>query len=152
MRQFIYAKMTNGLNREANELVNLNGSTNDGLYGFQSNLVEGRNKFILKFESIIYTPFNYAGTNIAAIVFAGFGMLSNPIASNVSDRTIYQAYGLGFLIRKENLVVNTIKLSIGFYPNIPFNSGNDYRFNPYSISQFNLRDFDVSKPQLATYR
>ena len=152
MRQFIYAKMTNGLNREANELVNLNGSSNDGLYGFQSNLVEGRNKFILKFESIIYTPFNYAGTNIAAVVFAGFGMLSNPIASNVSDRTIYQAYGLGFLIRKENLVVNTIRLSIGFYPNIPFNSGNDYRFNPYSISQFNLRDFDVSKPQLATYR
>ena len=152
MRQFIYAKMTNGLNREANELVNLNGSTNDGLYGFQSNLVEGRNKFILKFESIIYTPFNYGGTNIAAVVFAGFGMLSNPIASNVSDRTIYQAYGLGFLIRKENLVVNTIRLSIGFYPNIPFNSGNDYRFNPYSISQFNLRDFDVSKPQLATYR
>jgi hypothetical protein len=152
MRQFIYAKMTNGLNREANELVNLNGSTNDGLYGFQSNLVEGRNKFILKFESIIYTPFNYAGTNIAAVVFAGFGMVSNQIASNVSDRTIYQAYGLGFLIRKENLVVNTIRLSIGFYPNIPFNSGNDYRFNPYSISQFNLRDFDVSKPQLATYR
>ncbi len=152
MRQFIYVKMTNGLNREANELVNLNGSTNDGLYGFQSNLVEGRNKFILKFESIIYTPFNYAGTNIAAVVFAGFGMVSNQIASNVSDRTIYQAYGLGFLIRKENLVVNTIRLSIGFYPNIPFNSGNDYRFNPYSISQFNLRDFDVSKPQLATYR
>jgi hypothetical protein len=152
MRQFIYAKMTNGLNREANELVNLNGSSNDGLYGFQSNLVGGRNKFILKFESIIYTPYNYAGTNIAAVVFAGFGMISNPIASYVSERTIYQAYGLGFLIRKENLVVNTIRLSIGFYPNIPFNSGNDYRFNPYSISQFNLRDFDVSKPQLATYR
>jgi len=152
MRQFIYAKMTNGLNREANELVNLNGRSNDGLYGFQSNLVGGRNKFILKFESIVYTPYNYAGTNIAAIVFAGFGMVSNPIASYVSERTIYQAYGLGFLIRKENLVVNTIRLSIGFYPNIPFNSGNDYRFNPYSISQFNLRDFDVSKPQLATYR
>lgn len=152
MRQFIYVKMTNGLNREANELVNLNGSSNDGLYGFQSNLVGGRNKFILKFESIIYTPYNYAGTNIAAVVFAGFGMISNPIASYVSERTIYQAYGLGFLIRKENLVVNTIRLSIGFYPNIPFNSGNDYRFNPYSISQFNLRDFDVSKPQLATYR
>ena len=152
MRQFIYVKMTNGLNREANELVNLNGSSNDGLYGFQSNLVGGRNKFILKFESIIYTPYNYAGTNIAAVVFAGFGMVSNPIASYVSERTIYQAYGLGFLIRKENLVVNTIRLSIGFYPNIPFNSGNDYRFNPYSISQFNLRDFDVSKPQLATYR
>ena len=152
MRQFIYVKMTNGLNREANELVNLNGSSNDGLYGFQSNSVEGRNKFILKFESIIYTPYNYAGTNIAAVVFAGFGMVSNPIASNVSERTIYQAYGLGFLIRKENLVVNTIRLSIGFYPNIPFDSGNDYRFNPYSISQFNLRDFDVSKPQLATYR
>lgn len=152
MRQFIYAKMTNGLNREANELVNLNGRSNDGLYGFQSNLVGGRNKFILKFESIIYTPYNYAGTNIAAIVFAGFGMVSNPIASYVSEGTIYQAYGLGFLIRKENLVVNTIRLSIGFYPNIPFNSGNDYRFNPYSISQFNLRDFDVSKPQLATYR
>ena len=31
----------------------LNGSSNDGLYGFQSNLVEGRNKFILKLNVTI---------------------------------------------------------------------------------------------------
>lgn len=152
MRQFIYAKITNGLNREPNELVTLNGSTNDGLYGFQSAVVGGRNKLILKFESIIYTPFNFAGTNIAAILFAGFGKIGSPVNTYLSNQTIYQAYGLGCLIRKENLVVNTIRLSIGYYPNIPFNSGNDYRMNPYSISQFNLRDFDVSKPELAPYR
>lgn len=154
MRQFIYLQATNGLNRIAGEYITLNGRGNEGLYGFNSFAVMGQNKSLLKFESIIYTPFNYAGIQIAAVVFAGFGKIGrpNPTYAFINENTIYQAYGLGFLIRKENLVVNTIQISFGYYPNLPDGTGNQIRYNPIGINNLNLRDFDISKPDFVNYR
>ncbi len=154
MRQFVYFQTTNGLNRLAGEYITINGRGNEGLYGFNSFAVMGQNKSLLKFESVIYTPFDYAGIQIAAVVFAGFGKLGriNPMYPNVKESTIYQAYGLGFLIRKENLVVNTIQISFGYYPNIPTGTGNEFRYNPIGINNLNLRDFDISKPDFINYR
>lgn len=152
MRQFVYINATNGLNRLGNEYITLNGRGLEGLYGFSSFSVLGQNKSLLKLESIIYTPFNFAGVQVASVVFAGFGKIGRPLYSYVNPNTIYQAYGIGLLLRKENLVVNTIQISIGFYPNVPAGSGNSFKYNPIGINNLNLRDFDVSKPELINYR
>lgn len=152
MRQFVYFQSTNGLNRLASESVNLNGRGQEGLYGFNSLAVLGKNKNILKFESIIYTPFNFAGIQVATVAFAGFGKIDRPLDANINPKTIYQAYGIGFLLRKENLVVNTVQISIGIYPNVPDGTGNSFKFNPIGINNLNFRDFDVSKPELINYR
>lgn len=152
MRQFVYFQSTNGLNRLPSESVSLNGRDQYGLYGFNSFMVLGQHKNILKFESIIYTPFNFAGIQVATVAFAGFGKIEKPLYLNINPNTIYQAYGLGFLLRKENLVVNTIQISIGIYPNIPSGTGNNFKFNPIGINNLNFRDFDVSKPELINYR
>jgi hypothetical protein len=152
MRQFVYVQVTNGLNRLATESVSLNGRGSEGLYGFNSFTVLGKNKSILKLESIIYTPFNFAGVQIASVVFAGFGKIGRPLNTNINPNTIYQAYGLGLLLRKENLVVNTIQITVGFYPNIPLGTGANFKYNPIGINNLNLRDFDVSKPDLINYR
>jgi hypothetical protein len=152
MRQFVYMQVTNGLNRLANDAISLNGRGTEGLYGFNSFAVLGQNKTLLKFESIIYTPFNFAGIQVASVVFAGFGKIGRPLYANVNPSTVYQAYGLGLLLRKENLVVNTIQISIGFYPNIPTGTGTNFKYNPIGINNLNLRDFDVSKPELINYR
>lgn len=152
MRQFIYLRTTNGLNRAPGEFITINGRGNEGLYGFNSSSVAGRNKSLIKFESIIYTPFNVAGFQIAAVVFAGFGKIGRNIYPTIKDQTIYQAYGVGFLIRKENIVFNTIRIALGYYPNIPAGSGAEYRFNPFGISNLNLRDYDITRPELINYR
>ncbi len=152
MRQFVYFQVTNGLNRLATETVTLNGRGTEGLYGFNSFAVLGKNKTLLKLESIIYTPFNFAGIQVASVVFAGFGKIGSPLYTNVNPNTIYQAYGLGLLLRKENLVVNTIQITIGFYPNIPTGTGTNFKYNPIGINNLNLKDFDVSKPELINYR
>ncbi len=152
MRQFVYFQSTNGLNRLPSEGVTINGRGQEGLYGFNSFMVLGQNKNLLKFESIIYTPFNFAGIQVATVAFAGFGKISKPLDVNLNPNIIYQAYGLGFLLRKENLVVNTIQISIGVYPNIPAGTGNNFKFNPIGINNLNFRDFDVSKPEQINYR
>jgi hypothetical protein len=152
MRQFVYFQVTNGLNRLSTESVTLNGRGTEGLYGFNSFSVLGKNKTLLKLESIIYTPFNFAGVQVASVVFAGFGKIGSPLYANLNPNTIYQAYGLGLLLRKENLVVNTIQITLGFYPNIPTGTGTNFKFNPIGINNLNLKDFDVSKPELINYR
>ncbi len=152
MRQFVYFQVTNGLNRLSTESVTLNGRGTEGLYGFNSFSVLGKNKTLLKLESIIYTPFSFAGVQVASVVFAGFGKIGSPLYANLNPNTIYQAYGLGLLLRKENLVVNTIQITFGFYPNIPTGTGTNFKFNPFGINNLNLRDFDVSKPELINYR
>ncbi len=152
MRQFVYFQVTNGLNRLSTESVTLNGRGTEGLYGFNSFSVLGKNKTLLKLESIIYTPFSFAGVQVASVVFAGFGKIGSPLDANLNPNTIYQAYGLGLLLRKENLVVNTIQITFGFYPNIPTGTGTNFKFNPFGINNLNLRDFDVSKPELINYR
>lgn len=152
MRQFVYFQSTNGLNRLPSEGVTINGRGQEGLYGFNSFAVLGQNKNLLKFESIIYTPFNFAGIQVATVAFAGFGKISKPLFPNINPNTIYQAYGIGFLLRKENLVVNTVQISIGIYPNIPAGTGNNFKFNPIGINNLNFRDFDVSKPEQINYR
>lgn len=152
MRQFVYLQVTNGLNRLANESISLNGRGVESLYGFNSFAVLGKNKTLLKFESIFYTPFNFAGVQVASVVFAGFGKIGRPLYANVNPNTIYQAYGLGLLLRKENLVVNTLQITIGFYPNIPVGTGTNFKYNPIGVNNLNLKDFDVSKPELINYR
>lgn len=152
MRQFAYFQVTNGLNRMANESISLNGRGTEGLYGFNSFAVLGKNKTLLKLESIIYTPFNFAGVQVASVVFAGFGKIGRPLDASINPNTIYQAYGLGLLLRKENLVVNTIQITIGFYPNIPDGTGANFKYNPIGVNNLNLRDFDVAKPDLLNYR
>ncbi len=152
MRQFVYFQSTNGLNRLPSESISINGRGQEGLYGFNSFAVLGQNKNLLKFESIIYTPFNFAGIQVATVAFAGFGKISKPLFPNINPNTIYQAYGIGFLLRKENLVVNTVQISIGVYPNIPDGTGTNFKFNPIGINNLNFRDFDVSKPEQINYR
>jgi hypothetical protein len=89
---------------------------------------------------------------VATVAFAGFGKIDRPLYANINPKTIYQAYGIGFLLRKENLVVNTVQISIGIYPNVPDGTGNSFKFNPIGINNLNFRDFDVSKPELINYR
>lgn len=150
-RQFVYLRNTNGINRMPSEYITINGRGSEGLYGFNSTAVGGRNKTIIKFESIFYMPVNVIGIQVATVVFAGFGKIGDSFFSTTKDHTIYQAYGLGFLLRKENLVLNTIRISLGYYPNIPKGTGTEYRFNPFSINNLNIRDFDISKPDLISY-
>lgn len=152
IRQFIYFRNTNGLRRSANEFITLNGRNMEGLYGFNSTAVSGTNKALLKFESIVYTPIDIAGFQFATVVFAGFGMIGGPDYNRLINSTIYQAYGLGFLIRKENLVVNTFRVSFGYYPNLPTGTGADFRVNPVGINNLSLKDFNFSRPELINYQ
>jgi hypothetical protein len=149
IRQFIYYHLTEGIQRQSYETVNING--NKGLYGFESNTLRGKSKIYLNLQSVIFTPWNLVGFQFAPVVFAGFGMMSGePTFSFKSP--IYQVYGIGVLVRNENLIINSFRFSLAFYPNEPGRAGLDFKINPFGAYDLRFNDFFLSKPGPVAYQ
>ncbi len=147
IRNFITFRNTIGVARRINESINLDEPA--GLYGFTNNVVSGRNKALLKLENVIYLPFNIIGFKFATIVFMGFGIVDD--SYSFIDNKLHQVYGLGLLIRNENLVFDNFQFSVGFYP--VFNGERDiFKFNPVSFSNLQFNDFYLNKPGIISYQ
>jgi len=149
IRQFVYYHLTQGINREVYENINING--NKGLYGFESNTLKGKNKMYLNLQSIFYTPWNLIGFQFAPVVFAGFGLVDSN-SSFFLKSTVYQVYGIGLLVRNENLIINSFRFSFAFYPNEPGRAGVDFKINPFGAYDLRFNDFFLSKPGPVSYQ
>ncbi len=145
MRQFIYCKFVHGARRDPNERININSD----LYGFTSDPVSGTTTIFLNLQNVVYTPLRFIGFQFAFVGFAGFGMVGEK-QRPLFKTQVYQAYGVGVLIRNEHLVLNTFQVSIGFYPNLA--GANSYKLNPISSYNLRIKDYYLSKPELISYQ
>lgn len=148
MRQFVDFHLTLGMNREANESININGS--NGLFGFNSNSLKGQNRAVLTLANQIYLPVKFIGFQFASFVFASFASIGQTDLGLRQGR-VYQGYGIGLLVRNEFLVVNTFQLSIGYYPEVPGYGNNVFKFNPLSVSDLKFNALYFSKPDFVGY-
>lgn len=149
VRQFIYYHLTQGLNREVYESVNING--NKGLYGFESNTLKGKSKMYLNLQALFYTPWNLIGFQFAPVVFAGWGMMDSN-GTFLLKSTIYQVYGIGVMVRNENLIINSFRFSFAFYPYEPGRHGADFKINPFGAYDLRFNDFFLTKPGAVLYQ
>ncbi len=149
VREFLNLHATNGINRDAGESINLGGAT--GLNGFNSTLVNGTNKLVMNISTVVYTPYHLLGFRFAAVLFAGLGCVGTGLASP-SYGTLYQTYGLGLLIRNENLIINTIQLSVNYYPIVPGRTSNNLVFSPSIQAAPAFGNFSVTKPDVIGYQ
>jgi len=146
VRQFASLNTVFGIDREAYEFVNINGSQ---LYGFNSKTVRGKSKAIMTFETVFYMPYNVLGFRLAPVLFVGLAKIGDNMHGLLNSQ-IFQAYTIGLLVRNENLIFKTFELSIGLYPYLP--GGTDgIRFNPVSSYRLKVRDFALPKPEVLIY-
>lgn len=147
LRQFVTVAATHIDRRQAGESLDLNG---DILFGFQSALVSGTHRELLKLETVIYAPYKLLGFRFAPVLVAGFGTIGQPADPLLSGR-IHTALGLGILIRNENLLIKTFELSFSFYPYVPgqvgavFDPGRFFDLTP------KLDDMAFTAPGLVGY-
>jgi len=145
-RQFATFNTVIGLNREAYEFIDLNGSQ---MYGFNSDVLKGQSKAILNLETIFYTPYNVFGFRLAPVLLVSLGKIGYTF-NQLSNSRIYQAYSVGLLVRNDNLVFQTFELSIGIYPYLP--GGNEaYVLNPVRSYRLRVRDFAITRPESLKY-
>lgn len=146
-RQFVNFNFVYGINRDADEYIRLNGDI--GIPGYKYEFPYGTSRMILTYQAVLYTPYEFLGFRFAPILIAGIGIVGDYNASALKGR-VYQAYGLGILIKNELLVLNTFQVTAAFYPVIP-SGGSAIRFNPVKLNESRFRDFDITRPSVSTF-
>jgi hypothetical protein len=74
------------------------------------------------------------------------------VVKGFKNSKLYSLFGLGVLIKNENLVFNTFQISISFYPIIPGKGFDILKMNSFSTSDFGFRDFEIGKPANTVFR
>jgi hypothetical protein len=149
VREFLNLKTTAGIRRDASETISINDP--NGLIGYNSPVPVGTRKTVLNLSTVIYMPYKVVGFQFAALIFAGFGkMAASPV--QISPSPVYQTYGIGVLIRNENLILSTIQLSLNYFPIMPGTHPDSFQFSPSTISNVKFTDFFLSKPDFVSYQ
>jgi hypothetical protein len=78
----------------------------------------GNKKLTLNYTGMVYTPTFFYGFRMAVFNFANLAFVGESRKFIFSNR-LYSGFGIGCMLRNENLVIKTIKLRLGFYPNLP---------------------------------
>ncbi|MBD2766583.1 hypothetical protein IC235_01595 [Hymenobacter sp. BT664] len=152
-RHFLSSKTTVGLNRRPGDVL-LGGVSNDrGLRGFTpSSPVLPTSRFVLNYETTIFTPLSLLGFRLAGIAFAD--------AAWVTDRTgggspftgaPYTGFGLGLRFRNEFTVLRTFQLLLGYYPR-GLNTPNGIRMFESTRETVTFSDFGLGQPGTSEYR
>ncbi|HAX92663.1 MAG TPA: hypothetical protein DCY25_01735, partial [Bacteroidales bacterium] len=121
LRNFINAEYTRGFDRYYDE--SLTFICDDGFSGFRNDSIGNTQRLAFNFETVLFSPIDFYGFRFALFGFADAGFL---FGTNqfVARGEFVSAFGLGLRVRNDNLILNTLQIRLGFYPNVP----------PYSIT------------------
>jgi hypothetical protein len=146
-RQFLEYKWVIGINKPILERISFNPME---LYGLSTDTIRGSQKMFLNLQTVFYSPYNLIGFNFAPILLIGFGIIQRE-REELFDTRIYQSYGAGLLIRNENLLVNTFRISLVAYP-YTVNSNKHIALNPAVSFSLRLKGFAVGSPSPVPYQ
>lgn len=101
----------------------------------------GDQKLFLRSETVVYMPYNVLGFRFAPVLLLAMGTLGWEHQS--LDRTFWRsAVGLGLMIRNERLLSSSLRISFAFYPGLPPDLGDPYRYN--AMGTLNMRSPDLA--------
>lgn len=121
VRLFTDIWYTRGIDRLADEYLRFTNQS--GIKGFESQLIQGQQRLSCHIEPVVFTPWVFLGFRFVFFGFASYGVIGDPVGS-VLENKVYSGYGLGIRIRNDNLVFNTLELSVRVYPNSPMDQDN----------------------------
>jgi hypothetical protein len=143
-RHFIYLNYTVGLHPFEDEYVTINDK--EGITGYENRYVRGDRKAILRYESVMFTPWYLLDFRIATYGFADFAYIGNG-SKFISENPLYSGIGAGIRIRNERLVFNTLQLGVAYYP-IALESGTRWMFQISGETRLTARNFFLHAPSV----
>ena len=148
VRLFSQMWFTTGNNRLPDEFLRFDGE--NGIENFSSVELLDRRRLSFHVEPVVFTPIMFLGFRFVFFGFASFGMIGD-VNETIFHNTIYQGYGAGVRIRNDNLVFNTLEISIGFYPGAPSDQDN-FLINVNGIPTPEFDNFLPKPPGVIPYR
>ncbi len=113
VRSFINLSYTLGIERYDLEYLTLRRF--DHIRGFNSRTAIGQQRFSAKFEHVVFLPRQFYKFNMALFGFADLGIIgeSNKL---IFTQNYYSGLGVGIRLHNENLVFETFRFRLAFYP------------------------------------
>lgn len=144
-RQFVKPEIAFGFDRNPIIKDQFNLSGTNGIEGFSSRLI-GTRKALLYLQTQSYAPGIWYGFRFSPFLNFTFGMLGDKNNSILNSK-LYSKIGLGVLLSNDFLVFNQFQLSVAYYPTIPFEGDNVFKFNSFNNNDFNLQNFRIEQPE-----
>lgn len=147
-RQFVEINIAQTI-RPSEEVVLI--SQNDlGIRGVSNYYHRSTTKFNIKLESLLFTPYDVLGFNMAILGFFDLTATSN-IKNDLFGNDLFAGMGGGIRLRNDNLAISTIQLRLGYYPSLPIN-GSSNLVNAATSTNLNIRDFNFGAPEVVSFR
>jgi hypothetical protein len=148
-RQFIKPRVTFGIKRTDYDQLSINDRY--GISGFNSPQLAGNSRLLLTSQTQTYAPWDFIGFHFGPYFTFALGMLGDR-TNGFRNGKVYSQFGLGLLIKNDNLVMNAFQVSLSFYPIIPDKGNNVFLFNSFQTTDFGFRDFEIGKPAVVVFR
>jgi hypothetical protein len=147
-RHFLYFNYMVGFHPFIDEYVTINDKF--GLNGFTNRYIRGDRKAILRYESVMFTPWCLLDFRIATYGFADFAYIGYG-NKFISESPLYTGLGAGIRIRNEKLVFNTLQLGVAYYP-VALESGARWMFQISGETRLIARNFFIRAPSVLRLR
>lgn len=148
MRQFLTFGFSHAM-RPTEDLY-VRGQNEIGIRGLNTYFLKGTTLTNLRFESLIFTPYNIFSCRVAPFGFFDATLVGNNL-NGLINTELYSAFGIGVRFTNDNLAVSTLSIRLAYYPNTPVNAEPGW----WEISTNNrvqYRDFDIEAPGLVNFR
>lgn len=119
-RNFLRLDYMQGIHRFQAE--NLAFRKNDLIRGFDSRQLSGKQRLNLNLESVYFQRKEFYRFNIAIFTFVDLGILGQENRMIFKEK-YYYGFGAGMRLHNESLVLKTILIRMGVYPNHPADVG-----------------------------
>ncbi|MBN2485347.1 MAG: hypothetical protein JXB34_05195 [Bacteroidales bacterium] len=148
-RQFLMAEYEQGYNRFNDEYIDIR--FNNGIRGLGYDELKGNKRLLLNTELVYYSPHYIYGFRFLYFLFLDAGMV-NYSHNTLIDNPIISSLGIGFRVRNERLVFNTIQFSACIFPfsnRLP--NGNKQYLDLTSSQKNRLPEFADKIPSVSQY-
>ncbi|MGV3539186.1 MAG: hypothetical protein ACO1OQ_05205, partial [Rufibacter sp.] len=150
-RHFLWNRSSIGIQRP--DLYALDIDQEDGIRGFNSASVRGYRKFVLNYETNLFSPLTLFGFRLAFIGFADVAWLTNVKDKSPFKEKPYKGFGLGFRFRNEYLPFNTIQVLLGYYPKLPqVIDQKDFKIFHTTRQYYDFNDLRFTQPLITEFR
>ena len=147
-RHFVYLNYLVGLHQFIDDYVTINDKS--GINGYMNRYVRGDRKAVLRYESVMFTPWYLLDFRIATYGFADFAYIGYG-TKFMTENPLYSGWGAGVRIKNEKLVFNTLQMGVAYYP-IALESGARWMFQISGETRLTARNFFVRAPSVLRLR
>ncbi|MCX6243924.1 MAG: hypothetical protein NTU98_04400 [Bacteroidetes bacterium] len=148
-RGYLFADYRYGFNSRSNngDYTNLNQDLNINQVKYDS-VFYGKKSLAVTMSLVMNPPMYFYGFKFAFSLLAKGGFIA-PDREILYHRAFYTGFGLGVVIRNDNLIFPLLQVSCYYYPTVP--GGVDWiQFRFQQDARLTLPDFTVTSPQAET--